>query len=145
MSARERRKSLQRVDTLTSSIKALEMQNQTNADSTLKAEIGPLRQELRTHILDSFEKAQTRFKATHYSTGNKARKAMTTRLKWHYAKTKIIILYHPTTQKKLLEPQATADAFSHYYSTLYNLKDDPSVTQPSNTGHRSILTRNKSP
>lgn len=99
--ARERRKRSQCLDTLTSSIKLLETQNQISPDPALKTELNRLRQELRTHLLDTFEKAQTRFKAMHYSPGNKAGKAMATRLKGHYAKSKITHLYQPTTHKKI--------------------------------------------
>lgn len=39
-------------------------------------------------------------------------------------------MYHPATKDKLID-QAIADAFSHYYNTLYNLKEDTSIPQPS--------------
>ena len=129
--ARERRRRTQHLDSLTAEIKSLENLNQTQPDRALKHKLGLLRQELRSHLLDSYEKAHTRFGAKHYSTGNKAGKAMAARIKGHYAKTKIAHIYHPASKQKLVDPSAIAEAFRHYYNTLYNLKEDSSVPQPS--------------
>lgn len=69
------------LDTLTSNIKTIENQNQTNPDPILKEKLLLLMQDLRTLLLESFDKAQKQFKAKHYSTGNKAGKAMALRIK----------------------------------------------------------------
>lgn len=56
---------------------------------------------------------------------------MALRIKGHHINIKITHLYHPTSKQKLIDPQAIADAFNHYYNTLYNLKDASTITQPS--------------
>lgn len=57
LSAREKRKISQHLDTFTTHIKTLENQNQTNADPALKADLLCLSQELSVHLLESFEKS----------------------------------------------------------------------------------------
>lgn len=45
-------------------------------------------------------------------------------------KSKIPFLFHPSSKIKLVDPQKIADAFSKYYDSLYNIKDDPGTMQP---------------
>lgn len=130
LSAREKRRRSQYLDTLTSTIKTLDEQNQNNPDPKIKEKLVLLRQELRNVLLDLHTKIQTQFRAKQYSTENKAGKALALRLKGHHIKTKIPHLFHPATNQKLIDPQTIADAFSHYYQSLYKLKDDLNTIQP---------------
>lgn len=43
-------------------------------------------------------------------------------------KAKIPFLTHPIMKIKLVDPQKISDAFSTYYNSLYNIKED--TTQP---------------
>lgn len=51
----------------------------------------------------------------------------------HQIKLKILYFYHIFTQINVYNPKDIADAFSSFYSLLYNLKDDGSIFQPSYT------------
>lgn len=67
-----------------------------------------------------------------YPHHNKAGKFLANRVKAQRAKAQIQHLIHHSTKMKLLNPQAIADAFADYYSSLYNIKDDSSSPQPPN-------------
>lgn len=66
----------------------------------------------------------------YYATGNKAGKLLAQTRKGHSYKSKVPHIIHPQTNQKEYHPQKIADAFSYYYGTLYNLKDDPSTIPP---------------
>lgn len=57
-----------------------------------------------------------------------------------HTKTPIPFLIHPTTKTKVFDPQAIADVFSSYYSTLYNLKDDLNMEHPDTAAIQSFLS-----
>lgn len=65
---------------------------------------------------------------------------MSQRIKGQRLKTRIAHLYHPTTQDKHINPQAIADAFSSYYSDLYNLESDTHTHQPTQEEIQSFLS-----
>lgn len=67
----------------------------------------------------------------YYSSHNKAGKCLAFRLKSRRIKSNIPFLYHPSSKQRLTNPQHIADAFADYYGSLYNLKNDLSVPQPS--------------
>lgn len=67
---------------------------------------------------------------SYYATGNKAGKLLAHRVKGLRYKTKIPYIIHPLSNSKLYHPQDIDDSFSHYFSTLYNLKDDADTYQP---------------
>lgn len=46
-------------------------------------------------------------------------------------KTKILFIFNPAYNDKLYHPQAIADTFSHYHSSLYNPKNYTTIPQPS--------------
>lgn len=139
LTAREKRRRSQRLDNITSTIKKLDEQNQTTPDPKLKDKLTLLRQDLRNILLDSYNNIQTRYKAHHYTTGNKAGKTLALKIKGQRIKSKIPHLFHPATNQKLMDPQTIADAFSHYYQSLYNLKDDINTAQPSREEIDSFL------
>lgn len=64
---------------------------------------------------------------TYYAYSNRAGKLLAYKLKGQREKTKIPFLYHPSTNVKRFHPQAIANAFSDYYSSLYNLHKDPNT------------------
>lgn len=74
-----------------------------------------------------------------YASGNKAGKLLAHQIKGFQTKTSISFIYHPITNSKKNNPQEIADAFSLYYSTLYNLKDEASSIQPESSHIQSFL------
>lgn len=60
-------------------------------------------------------------------------------------KNKIDHIYHPHTKEKLRNPQAIADAFSDYYSDLYNLQQDPDTHQPTSEHINDFLNHIRLP
>lgn len=74
-----------------------------------------------------------------YVCGNKPGKLLASQIKEYHSKTHIPFLYHPTIKQKLTDPQAIANAFSIFYSNLYNLKDDKLTTQPDNSSIQKFL------
>lgn len=129
-SSRARRKRSQRIDTLIKEIDDLDSSNKQKATNHLKTKLGQLRLELRSLLLDQFEFNHKRFKSTQYATGNKAGKFLSKQIKGSRTKSSIPFLYHPFTKEKFINPQDIANAFSTYYSSLYNLKGDPHTKQP---------------
>lgn len=67
---------------------------------------------------------------TYYINGNRAGKLLAQNLRGHRYRTKIPYIFHPGTKQKEFHPQKIADAFSFYYRSLYNLKNDPATHQP---------------
>lgn len=124
-------KKKQQIDSLTSQIANVETQHKTNPHPALLAQLLTLRQELRSLLLSSYEQMQRKIKATSYSTSNKAGKKLAQHLKGVKLKFKIPHLFHPHSKKKLSNPQDIANAFSDYYSDLYNLRKDTFTHQPS--------------
>lgn len=50
-------------------------------------------------------------------------------------------MLHPNSNDKLLNTQSIIDAFSVYYSDLYDIKQDPSTFQPSMDGINAFLNQ----
>lgn len=82
---------------------------------------------------------------TFYNSGNKAGKLLFHVIKGHWLKSNIPFIIHPTNDEWLTNPQHIADAFSNYYSTLYNLKDDHSIHQPTTLDIQTFLHKIKLP
>lgn len=131
LGSRAKKERTQCLDAITADIKNINDQNKANPTPHLTSKLFNLRQELHSLHLHTFEKSQRKLKANIYNTGNKAGKAMDRLIKGRRAKSKIQYLFHPTTNEKLINPQAIADAFSVYYSTLYNIQEDKNTHQPS--------------
>lgn len=62
---------------------------------------------------------------SYYANSNEAGKLLANHVRGHRHKTKIPYVLDSTTQEKLHQPQAIADAFSWCYISLYNLQEDP--------------------
>lgn len=75
----------------------------------------------------------------------KAGKLLASRLKTQKAKSRTLFLYHPFTKNKLFILQEIAEAFAYYYGSLYNLKENQSVPQPSEMAISSFLSNLKLP
>lgn len=131
ISSVHKRKRTQHIDEITSQIAILETQHKSNPQTHQPDQLLSLRQELCTLLLHSFDHLQRKLKATTYSTSNKAGKRLAQHIKGSRTKTKIHQLYHTHTNNPLSNPQDIANAFSDYYSDLYNLKQDPQTPQPS--------------
>lgn len=139
MGARAKRQRQQRIRELTDKISQLESCNKQNPSNLTSQQLTKLRYDLRLQLLEDFEKASKKLKMTYYATNNKAGKTLSHRIKGHRHKTKIPFILHPLTKHKLYHPQDIADTFSHYYSSLYNLKDDTNTVQPSTDAITSFL------
>lgn len=126
-----KKKRTQQIDSLTSQIAKLETEHKTNPNPNLLEQLLTLRQELRSLLLYSYEYMQRKIKATSYSTSNKAGKKLAQHIKGAKIKSKIPYIFHPHSKEKLSNPQDITNAFSDYYSDLYNLNIDASTHQPS--------------
>lgn len=118
--ARVRRMRQQHTTRIINQIDLLEKQNMINTSTSLIDQITKLRTELRLLLLEDFEKATRKLKLSYYTCGNRAGKLLAQQLRGHRYKTHIQHIIQ--TQIKHQHPQDIADAFSHYYSSLYNLK-----------------------
>lgn len=143
--SRAKKERTQPLDEVMADIAVSESLNKTNPSLALQNKIFSLRQELRSLLLASFEKSQRKLKAKMYSTGNKAGKVMASKIKGQCLKSKNHFLYHLTTNEKILKPQAIAETFSLYYSSLYNIQDDHDTHQPSQEDIQSFLNHIKLP
>lgn len=128
MSSLHKKKRTQRLDELTSQITSLE--HKANPQPPQTIQLLNLRQELKTLLLHSFEYLQRKLKATSYATSNKAGKTLALKLRGRRLKSKISQIIHPHTNIPQSNPQDIANAFSDYYSDLYNLKRDANTPQP---------------
>lgn len=84
---------------------------------------------LRQHLMNEYGSQLKRSKVAPYNLMNKPSKLMA----WIVAarhKTKIPFLLSPTRSHTIFNPQDIADAFSDYYSKLYNLKHDSHTDTP---------------
>ncbi|PIO13727.1 hypothetical protein AB205_0115520 [Aquarana catesbeiana] len=117
----------------------------TNPDPTTQAQLLTLRRDLRSLLLHSYELIQRKLKATTYSTSNKAGKRLAQRLKGQRIKSKIPTLSYPHPTDTLTNPQDIANAFSDYYSKLYNIKHDHTTYQPSHEDINNFLQQIKLP
>lgn len=134
-----------RIHAVTSQDANIENQRKADPRPTQLAQLLLLRQELRSLLLHTFQHIQPKIKATCYSTSNKAGKKLAQHIKERRIKTKITHLFHPHTREKLTNPQDIANAFSDYYSDLYNIRKNPSTCQHSNEDINIFLQQMKLP
>lgn len=119
-----------KITTLLTELRALETQNQSNPSVCLASKLSMVRNSLRELFCIQNENYMRKLKLNFYANNNKAGKFFADRLKIQRSKTRIPHIFHPKTSAKVENPQAIADAFAEYYSSLYNLKDDTSTVQP---------------
>lgn len=132
LSSKLKKRRTQNLEELAAAIATADFQNKSHPSPSLQTQIFKLRHELCSLLLESFEITQCKLKAKSYAKNrNKAGKPMALRIKEHRLKSKIAYLYHLTTCDKLLNPQSIADAFSCYYSNLYNINAGENTYQPS--------------
>lgn len=81
-----------------------------------------------------------RLKATQYSHGNEAGKLLANQLEIKIAKQQIPYIIHHASGAWLTNPKDIADAFSHYYCSLYYLRTDANIPQPSFTDIQKCLS-----
>lgn len=74
------------------------------------------------YLMNEYESQLKQSKVAHYHLMNNPSKLMARRVAAVRHKTKIPFLLFPTRSHKICNPQDIADAFSDYYSKLYNLK-----------------------
>lgn len=133
------------MDRLLEDIKTLETQNKETANADLANNLAKLRSDLRFMLIEQYHKHINSLKLTHYSSGNRAGKFLAQRLKERKSQTKIPYLIRATHKSKMFHPKDIADSFAEYYSSLYNLKDDPSTPQPSDEAIQTFLADIKLP
>lgn len=78
-------------------------------------------------------------RANFYAHGNRAGKLMAALIQKRKSKQKIPYILNPTQDNKMFHPRDIANAFKEYYRKLYNLKDDPSVKQPTDSNIENFL------
>lgn len=127
---RNRKQRQQKITNLITEIDTLEALNKTKPTTSTSVKLTALRHDLRIILLQTFEQIEKNSKMSFYSIGNKAGKAMARRMQGQCFKTKIAHLIHPKSKQKIYDPQGIADAFSDYYSSLYNLNQDNLTLQP---------------
>lgn len=91
-------------------------------------------------LLYKFETNLKISKANFYALGNKASSLLACQVKTQRTKCKIASVYHPTSKRLLTNPQDIANAFSDYYSSLYNLANDPTNPQPTDPLIQTFLS-----
>lgn len=126
-------------------LQTLERTNKSNPDPSKASQLAKLRLELRSLLQEKHEHILRQLRLRFYSLHNKGGKFLASRLKSHRIKTKISSLSYPVTKQKVSNPQQIADTFADYYGTPYNIKDDPSVVQPSSDAISAFLAELKLP
>lgn len=139
LDSKTKRRRMQLVDELTAKIAAVDSQNKLNPSHSLQSQIFKLRHELPSVLLEGYELNLRKLKTKSYTTNNKAGKIMACCIKGQRLKSRITHLFYPSTQNKMINPQAIADTFSSYYSNLYNLKTDSQTHQPNQAEIQSFL------
>lgn len=119
--------------------------NKQHSSQLLASELTKYKAELRDALVTKHSHQLFHHKATHYHYLNKAGSYTARKLKPPPPSRRIIQLRHPKSNVPLKNPQDTADSFRAYHSDLYNLKEDPSVLQPSPNTIKEFLDTVKIP
>lgn len=120
----------QQLNDILTSIKHLEHSHKQNPQPHTLVQLTQARRDLRKILMSQHHKQMKSWKANFYFHGNKADRLLAQQLKDKTFKQKLPYLYHPQTGEKLLNPQDMANAFSIYYSSIYNLQSQESTPQP---------------
>lgn len=135
-----KRQRTQKLEHLLKEIKLLEVQNKTSSDTVLAHKLTTLRSELRLFFFEQSDKHFTCLKLAHYSSGNIAGKFLAQRLRKRQSQMKILHLIHPKTKSKIMNPKDIANSFADYYHSLYNLSEDHTTPQPTDSATDDFLT-----
>lgn len=95
--------------------------------------------ELRSFLLENYEKSQKSLKMNVYASGNKAGKLLAQQITGQRLKSHIPYIHHPISREKVFNPQFIADAFSTYYCSLYNSSNKSLLVQPDSSYIQSFL------
>lgn len=120
-------------------LQTLERTNLSNLDPSKASQLAKLHLELYSLLQEKYEHILRQLRSRFYSS-DQAGKLKSCRIK-----TKISSLSHPITKQKVSNPQNIADMFADYYGAPYNLKDDPSIIQPSSDVISAFLEELKLP
>lgn len=123
----------------------LETQNKDTASAGLANKLAKLPSDLRLMLIEQYDKHINSLKLAHYSSGNRAGKFLAQRLKEPISQTKIPYLICAADKNKILNPKDIADSFADYYSSLYNLTDEPNTPQPTDEAIQTFLADIKLP
>lgn len=129
-SALLKRKRRQYMETILNDISSLESQNKKTLSASTSNKLAKAQNDLRALLVLQHTGNAHKLRASFYTHGNKAGKLLVNQIKDKTFKQRIPHLYHPKLGSKLLNPKEIADAFSSYYGSLYNLKDDKETPQP---------------
>ncbi|XP_066438159.1 uncharacterized protein [Eleutherodactylus coqui] len=118
----------------------MEVELQSNPSIKTHNDIHKIRLDLRRNLLGDFEKEVNAKRANIYTSINRPSKWMANLLKKKTIKANIPYIWsHQNNKIKLTHPKQIADAFSAYYSKLYNLKDDSQTEQPNSLSIQNFL------
>lgn len=120
-------------------IQELECINKQKPSNVTHNKLSQARHELRQLLLSQFDCHMRTLKLNNYYHGNRPGKHLANQVKEKISKQKIPFLKHPTTCSTLQNQQDIADAFSTYFSNVYNLGKDTSTPQPTPKGIAEFL------
>lgn len=139
LSSRLKKDKSKNMQDLLSTIRRLETLQRTAPTRATHEELCAARLGLRQHLLSDYEYQLKRSKVKYYHSINKPSKLMAKRVASVKGSTRIPYLISSSHNGKLYDPQAIADEFSNFYLQLYNLRDDPSIHNPSLEEMESFL------
>lgn len=135
--AREKKKRLITLHALLADLKSADASLKTSPTLDNQTKFSTAQEKLRVFYLQDYEKSLKRLKLNFYSGGDKAGKFLANRVKILQARNKIPYI-SSNSENKIHDPRLIADAFA-YYSSLYNLHSDNSVSQPSSESVQAFL------
>lgn len=137
--AREKRKHTQKRTKLLNEILDTETLNKNSPTSNLTHKLTTLKQSLREHLYQQYDKHLRCLQLNYYVNANRAGKYLANRLKAVHTKSRRDYLKHHTSHHKFINHQDIANQFADYYSSLYNLHNDPTTSQPTKEKIQSFL------
>lgn len=138
LGSQAKKRRMQQIDKVISNIESTKSLNKLTPSHSLKLKLLALRQELRSLLLET----NTGSKPTHTPLATKQANAwpcafvvFPPRPGNHSSSTP------PLSKVNILDPQGIANAFSNYYESLYNLKNDTSTPQPTPANIKEFLSQ----
>lgn len=126
------------VDDPTVEIRCFETSNKQAPEPTKSDTLHALCHRLSLLFFIHYNHHLKKLRLHHYSLGNKPGPHLAKQIKDAHVRPKISYLLDHNNQK-VTNPKHITDSFASYYSELYNLKDDPSIPQPSSTSIQVFL------